>query len=229
MRLGVISDIHGNRDALAVALHMVSDTDRLVFLGDLVGYYPWASECVRMMRSFDVVWVLGNHDKAFLDAYERGSLPEEYRSRYGHAIDVTLKDDGAATEVASVLSEARATLELLIDGVRVRAMHGSPADPVEGRIYPDTIVDSPGYADSGIMLLGHTHHAMQRSVGSCLIVNPGSVGQSRDRSGEACAAVVDTGSRAVELRREIYDVTSARQWAIDNEPNLPYLAEVLSR
>src|SRR3954453_17593902 len=64
MRYGVLGDVHGNLDALDVAIQTLQqeDIDAYLCLGDLVGYGPYPNECVRAIREVGAVTVAGNHD-----------------------------------------------------------------------------------------------------------------------------------------------------------------------
>ena len=64
MRVGVVSDIHGNQIALDAVLSDMPDVDRLVCAGDVVGYNPWHAECVAAVRDREASTVMGNHDHA---------------------------------------------------------------------------------------------------------------------------------------------------------------------
>jgi predicted phosphodiesterase len=80
-----------------------------------------------------------------------------------------------------------------------------------------------------VVVLGHTHHPMVARVDGTLVVNPGSVGQPRDRIPGAAWAILDTERRAVTFRREPYDVEAVAAQAARRDPDLPHLSAVLSR
>ena len=69
MRYAVVSDIHGNIDALEAALALVRPEDGLLCLGDIVGYGPNPNECVERIRLRATATVLGNHDVAAIDNF----------------------------------------------------------------------------------------------------------------------------------------------------------------
>jgi predicted phosphodiesterase len=80
-----------------------------------------------------------------------------------------------------------------------------------------------------VILLGHTHHQVVKNYQEKLIINPGSVGQPRDRSGEACFAILDMTSGIVQQRRVPFDPRRVIEDAREHDPNFPYLVEVLIR
>ncbi|MDQ2733045.1 MAG: metallophosphoesterase, partial [Armatimonadota bacterium] len=66
MRYGILSDIHGNLDALQAVLQAAPPVDAWICLGDTVGYGPEPNECVYRIRSLSQVTLIGNHDLAAL-------------------------------------------------------------------------------------------------------------------------------------------------------------------
>ena len=64
MKVGVISDVHANRVALAAVLADLPPVDALVCAGDVVGYNPWPAECIEELRERGVRTIQGNHDRA---------------------------------------------------------------------------------------------------------------------------------------------------------------------
>jgi predicted phosphodiesterase len=79
------------------------------------------------------------------------------------------------------------------------------------------------------VVIGHTHYSMLMRFGDALLLNPGSVGQPRDRKPGAAWATFDTVTGEVELRRERYDTGPLARGAAKRHPDMPYLAEVLTR
>jgi len=231
MKLGVLSDIHGNSAALAVVLAEFrrQGVTELLFLGDIVGYYPFAKECVAMLADFRVTSVCGNHDLIALRCLETGTRTDErYRRAYGGALDRALSQHDAATE--AFLKALPAEQQLTIAGRTLHLYHGSPWDAMEGRVYPDfgewDRLESLGV---DAVLLGHTHYPVLRQCGPVLVLNPGSVGQARQRPGVACAALLDVSLLAASLMEIPYDPAALIADARVHDPDLPYLTHVLQR
>lgn len=195
MRLGVLSDVHGNRVALDAVLEAMPAVDRLVCAGDVVGYNPWPAECVAALRDRTVPTVMGNHDRAVASgtAFRFNSMAEagvEYAREH-------LDDD--ALEWLAALPDER----LLLDG-RVKVVHGHPDDP-DHYTYPAEF--APELLDGEeLLVMGHTHVQHHAAFEEGLIVNPGSVGQPRDGDPDAAYAVVDLDAGTVDERRVPYDV-----------------------
>jgi predicted phosphodiesterase len=109
--------------------------------------------------------------------------------------------------------------------------HGSPWDPDE-YVYPDAsaeVRERVVAEGQDLVVFGHTHHQLLWDFDLAKAVNPGSVGQRRDRSLGACWASWDTGSNKIVLRREPYDPAKLIAECRQRDPHLPYLADVLER
>ena len=195
MRVGLISDIHGNRVALEAVLADMPPVDRLVCAGDVVGYNPWHADCVDAMRERDVPTVMGNHDRAVA-----GGSDFAFNSMAGagvrHAREVL--DDDQLKWLAALPNERTAC-----EG-RVRLVHGHPDDP-NRYTYPAQF--GPHLLDEeDVLVLGHTHVQHHERYEDGAVVNPGSVGQPRDGDPRAAYAVLDLDELQVEERRVEYDV-----------------------
>jgi predicted phosphodiesterase len=199
MRLALLSDVHGNYAALEAVARELGSVDAVVFCGDAVGYYPDADACCEWLRSAGAHAVRGNHD-----AYVTGALaPDPAREplyRTGWTRQALSADNLRWLRTLPV------ELRFLLDGGALAVRHASPWDE-ETYLYPDSPrLDEIELAEREVLCLGHTHHPMLRRAGAGLVVNPGSVGQPRDRDPRASYAVLDTASGAVEHRRAAYDV-----------------------
>lgn len=200
MKVGLISDVHGNRVALEAVLEDMPDVDALACAGDVVGYNPWPADCVDVMRARTVPTVLGNHDAAVVD---RTGFRFNGMAQAGvkHAIE-HLEDD--QLEWLASLPEER----LEFDG-RVKLVHGHPENP-DRYTYPEDF--SPRLlGEEDVLVLGHTHvqHAERYAEG--IVVNPGSVGQPRDSDPRAGYAVLDLEAMTVETRRVAYDIEAVQR------------------
>jgi putative phosphoesterase len=230
MSIAVVSDVHGNAAALAAVIsRLESEAEDVLFLGDLVGYYSLAHECLEMLRPLSLRGVRGNHDRVLLDCAETGTRPDPaYVAAYGTAVTRSLDaDDGRLVSFLRTLPES---LVVEVGGIRIALWHGAPWDLLDGRVYPDfQDWDRFGNTDADILLMGHTHYPFERRIGTRLLLNPGSVGQPRDRSGVAEYAVLDPVAGRVRLAAVGYDFSPVLADVAANDPGLPYLAEVLKR
>ena len=223
MKIGLVSDIHGNRVALETVLGDMPAVDALACAGDVVGYNPWPGECVDAVRdpaalleevgrddlpTGEVPTVMGNHDRAVASgtAFRFNRMAA---AGVEHAREEL--DDDQLAWLADLPDERREFDD------RVKLVHGHPDDP-DRYTYPEEF--SPRMlGDEDVLVLGHTHvqHAEQYAEG--IVVNPGSVGQPRDSDPRAAYAVLDLDALTVDLHRVEYDV-EAVQDAVD-EAGLP--------
>ena len=214
MRLGVISDVHGNRVALDAVLADLPDVDGVVNAGDVVGYNPWPADCVAAMRGErgpadptgpdggPVPTVMGNHDRAAV-----GETPFRFNglARAGVEYARARLDGDAVGWLAG-----RPDRVTVADG-RVALVHGHPDDP-DRYTYPDEFRPAM-LGDEDLLVTGHTHVPGVRTFDAGTVMNPGSVGQPRDGDPRAAYAVVtvDEGTPGpdgieVDRRRVEYDV-----------------------
>lgn len=195
MLVGVVSDIHANRIALAAVLDDMPEADRILCAGDVVGYNPWPADCVEEMRDRDVPTVMGNHDRAV--AAETGFVGSQ------------MADAGARYAIDALGDEHVEWLRGLPDSLtalddRVRLVHGHPDDP-DRYTYPAQF--SPDLlGEEDVLVMGHTHVQAHERYDDGIVLNPGSVGQPRDGDPRAAYALVDLDSMTVSERRVEYDV-----------------------
>ena len=164
--------------------------------------------------------------------YARGWLDGEGRDaihrRYGSGIAIAARDAGTGTARLLALPARR---ELEIDGRQVLLCHGSAWDP-DHYVYPDAADEERRRMASerpGPCCLRPLALSGDMAGRKTTIVNPGSVGQPRDRKPGACWALWDIAhhGRDAEEDRIRYAAVAERARRID--PHLPYLADVLTR
>jgi putative phosphoesterase len=208
MRIGVISDIHSNYDALQAVLSAMGDHDALVCLGDLVGYGAQPNEVVSEIRSLrPKAIVMGNHDYAISTGDTSGFVQHAVQ-----AVEWTRKN--ISPENLSYVASLRAKATCTIDGTKIALAHGSPRDPLNEYVYPDTaeFILRSLVEDSGgtILLLGHSHVPFVRKFNSMLLGNPGGVGQPRDGDARASYAILEPFAEPeFHIHRVVYDIDAA--------------------
>ena len=204
MRIMVISDLHANLAALEAVTQ--ERFDRLICLGDLVGYGPAPNEVIRFIREHAFVAIRGNHDNALaLNVDCHCSHVNKALAEATLAYHRTVLED----ENLDWLRTLPTSAQFKLDGYRFATVHATPRDQLYGyEITPDLPDDQLRGEIEGVkadfILLGHTHLPMVRGIGSRVVVNPGSVGQPRDGSPEASYAIIEDG--IVELKRSVYDL-----------------------
>ena len=192
MSIGIISDVHGNYEALKAVLAeldamRVSD---VICLGDVVGYYSQVNECCDELRSRHVRSVMGNHDWYMASG---GSCP---RSR---SVNDCLAYQRKVITAENLEWLTGFPVQLLVDDLRV--VHGGWSDPIDEYLkWTDTYFDQiPGNRFAS----GHTHIPVIRTSHGKTYCNPGSVGQPRDNDPRAAFATYDG---EFTLHRVEYDV-----------------------
>jgi len=232
MKVGIVSDIHGNDLAVEAVLNSARKlgVERILNAGDMVGYYFNPVRVLELLSEWNLVSVRGNHEDMLMGIVDNISNLSKIEKKYGSGLRV-------AKETLS--SEQLNYLKLLPEKIvvdcgescKVLLCHGSPWD-TDQYIYPDVaddMLEKFNDIDVDIIVMGHTHYPMKRAFKGCLLLNPGSVGQPRNRKPGASWAILDTDAGSIELRHEAYDVEHVAIESRFRHPELPYLADVLTR
>jgi len=219
MRLAVISDVHANLEAFQAVLKKIDKlgVDEIYHLGDVVGYNANPNECVDILRKREIVTIMGNHDAAACGLEE----PVFFRSAAKKAALWTsdrLRDD--VRDYLSTLPDEM-TFNCWCLGV-----HGSPTSRDDYIIDWLDAMRQLEYLNGrpvDICFFGHSHkaslfsergtqHSLEASQNHQLqpsgryFINPGAVGQPRDRDPRAAFCTLDTESLVVSFHRVEYDV-----------------------
>ena len=219
-RILIVSDIHGNKDALDAVAADAGPAERIWCLGDMVGYGPEPSACLAWVREHCEVVLSGNHDYAVFD-------PEITRDFNPNA---ALAAEWTRGQLSDEEMEYLRGLPSLVEVDGVTLAHGSPADPIWTYIL--TVVDALeafGAFSGDLCFVGHTHVAggfVQNDAGISrqpmendtpllladgrFIVNPGSVGQPRDRDPRAAYAWYEPASQEVTWKRVSYPIEATQ-------------------
>lgn len=192
MRYVIFSDIHGNMMALDGMLSQTKGMDiaGYVFCGDIFGYFSHPREVIERLDDISGLYaVRGNHDAQYLDSLDDLGKRDRYVDRYGMSYLLNPSES-----VVGFIYSLPDMLELCLDGLKVAVAHGDLRDHLNGRIYPDTRIDTTDlYTGYDIVILGHTHYQMMRYVEDTIVLNPGSLGQPRDHKGFSYC-ILDTES-----------------------------------
>lgn len=220
MRIAVISDIHGNMDALQAVLSDIdrSDIETTICLGDNIGYGPQPDEVVHAIRRLKIPCLLGNHELAVID--------NKLLSWFN----------------ADAQKSLRRTIELLSDDSRrfikglypshidfgCRFVHGFPPDSAFLYLFQASegkLRRTFAQMQERICFVGHTHDLsiiefdghivtaglLSRGITrlneqSRYIINIGSVGQPRDGNNRAKYLILDTSKNTIDVRYIPYDI-----------------------
>lgn len=222
MRILIISDIHANLTALEAVLSDAGAVDATWCLGDLVGYGPDPNECVARVRQLpNLVCLVGNHDAAALDQIDVDNFnPDARAALFWTRRSLTTESQEFLLNLPKVVVQEDVTL-----------VHGSPRQPVwEYLLDTRTATINFEYFDTPYCFVGHTHlpalfYLPDERVGACLVVpepsmqltmaprailNPGSVGQPRDRNPMASYAIYTNDLNLWEFQRVAYDISAVQ-------------------
>jgi len=231
MKLALLGDVHGNAAALRYVLAAASSSgvEALLITGDMVGYYFAPQEVLGLLQSWKKYVVRGNHEDMLAAARKDPGFLDRVDARYGTGLRTALEQ--LSEEQIDELCSLPHPLEMEIDGCRILLCHGAPWDN-DCYVYPDAqpeLLERCAVRKYDLVVQGHTHYPMQHRTGGTLVVNPGSVGQPRNRQPGAHWALFDTDTRNLEFHCEQYDSSKLVRECQQRHPELPYLAEVLTR
>lgn len=200
MKIIFFSDIHGNKYVLPQFLDAIKKEkpDQVIFCGDIFGYYYYQNEIIDIFKKNNFITLLGNHDQYFLDILKGNADIKYLIERYGNSYKKI--QDKITKENIQFIKKLKPYYKFKIDGHNIGVFHGSPDDPLNGRVYPDTKIEqTKEYKKYEYVILGHTHHKMERKIGSTVVLNPGSIGQQRD--GKGCSyLILNTNKNKYEFK-----------------------------
>lgn len=220
--IGLLSDAHGNSYAFdrAVALLLAHGVDRIFFLGDAIGYVP-STAVLDSLASLGerVQCIRGNHEAMLLERQSDPAREEVYQLE-------ALRPRLTPMQLAMISSWPASRAEV-IDGQKVLLVHGSPADPTYGYVYPDN--DLAGFCpDADWVFMGNTHHPFIREQAGTCYVNVGSCGMPRDDGRYGSVALFDTRTRSARIQR--FDITAESQQVLEQFPMVhPSVRKVYGR
>jgi len=224
VRYGIISDIHGNIEALTASLKSLEGegVDEVVCLGDIVGYGANPEECVRLVRKTVKVSILGNHDAAVAGRMDYSFYYDAARQ----ALDWCKKN--VSDDTLAWLRERPYSAK----AGDVVFCHGSPIVPEEfeyifTREKAKELLPHEGDL-APVTFIGHSHLTRSFALGRGeaynvrgpefvlredfkYIITAGSVGQPRDYDPRSCACIYDTETKAFKYVRTEYDIEAQMQ------------------
>ena len=223
MRTAILSDVHANLPALNVVLTDVFSVgvDRIISLGDLVGYGPQPAEVLELAYSRIGHFVLGNHDAVIAGRMDPGVFNAAARTMI----------EWTASRVAGKARSFLATQPYMLTGPGYRCSHGNPASPATFGYLLEAADASAAWAatEEQFLFVGHSHVPGLFVLGQSktphwlapqdfafeahkrYIVNVGAVGEPRDGDVRASYCIFDEERREVFFRRVAFDLQAYRQ------------------
>lgn len=196
-KIALISDIHANLPALEAIINAldVYKPDKWICLGDIVGYGPHPEECIDIVRSMNMQCVMGNHDAGVVK-----KLTEKHFRNPNRQLIIKTRE-----MISKSNFEWLSSLPLMLETDTWQAVHASPIEPEKWNYLESafTIRNILKKQETGFCFFGHTHKPVLVSdtigvntlkEGHKYLINPGSVGQSRDGDFRASASILDLES-----------------------------------
>lgn len=202
MLIAFISDIHANFEALKTILERIDDLEikKIYCLGDIVGYGPDPNECIENIRGRKIPSILGNHECGVIEKNTSWFNIYAAQSIWWTIENLTEKN-------LNFIKTLPEKVELTLNNRRILLVHGSPNNPTWEYVYENNV--DAGFVEKlnyDIIVMGHTHIPFIKKVKNKLVINPGSIGQSRDGDFRASFAIVDLKKLEAKIIRVEYDV-----------------------
>lgn len=231
MKIAILSDLHGNIYALEQVLIKAKSehVEKLLILGDIVGYYYRPDEILKLLSEWDYVFIRGNHEDILASIISGTADELSIKAKYGSAHYKALKE--LTSQQIDFLINSPTQLYVPINSLNILLCHGAPWDH-NFYLYPDTkseILEKSQIDGVDFVFVGHSHYAFEYVGDKTRLVNVGSVGQSRKCGGKAQWVLFDTDSSAVDFMSTKYDVTSLIKEVEAVDPNNAYLRNILLR
>lgn len=232
MRTAIISDVHANLEALQVVFDHIETqkVDRIICLGDILGYGPNPVECVDLIAERCEWSLMGNHDFGALYEPTNFNQAAEQAAYWTRAQFEKESDPVKAANRWEFLGRLRVRVSF----GEFLCVHGTPRRPINEYLFPEDAINSPVKMQQiferieKYCLVGHTHvpgvftnepdfyppddfegvYKLNGPAGSGekAIINPGSVGQPRDLDPRSSYAILD--ENRVEFFRLEYDINA---------------------
>ena len=219
MRALILSDIHSNLEALtAVVDDAVSrgGFDVLWCLGDVVGYGPDPGPCIELIRRYDLLAVAGNHDY--------GAVGKRGVDDFNDAAKAA--NHWTSSQLSAEETEFIRGLPEIVTVEPFTMVHGSLRDPVDEYVLErEAALATLKLLPTSFCLVGHSHYPFicRENAGSPLffqfaedeafplgderlIINPGGVGQPRDRDPRPSYAIYDSLAKNIRRHRVTYGI-----------------------
>lgn len=222
MKVLIMSDIHGNKNAFQAVLDHMSnnsqDIKACILLGDLIDYGMHSNEVIQMINILPypiICNIRGNHEDAVLrDEYSRFSSE---RGRISAKYTKSILDQTSWNYINSQMSLS-GLQEFEYSGKKCLAVHGSMVDEYWNSIKPDDLLTE--YEKYDYVFSGHSHQPhyfekyykvedpVHRNMKKTIFINPGSIGQPRNHNPMAQYALLDMNTEEIQFCKVEYDISS---------------------
>ncbi len=226
MRVGILSDIHGNLEALEACLQALQKEGAETYIqcGDIIGYGPDSEACTqRVMQLPLLASVMGNHDAIL-------AFPS-LENWFNYEAKITLQESVPALSL--LCSDFLRTLPASVQGDGFAVVHGTPFDPIKEYFHSmDQFNTYYRLWQGQVLFVGHTHlqfyikgsprtchmylnqkddHLIHLNANCRYVINPGAVGKPRDHHPYAACGLWDSDAHTFAFIREPYDFTRTQE------------------
>jgi putative phosphoesterase len=222
MKIAFISDIHGNYSALSAVFKDIKKLkiEKIYCLGDIVNYYYEPDKCIDLLIKNKVTCIKGNHEKILFETYKSKSKINKYTKIYGNSIKINhIKLNSQHLKYLKTLKFQK---KININGTKILLSHGAPWKN-NFYFYPDakkkwiTKVQKYNY---DFIILGHTHIPMSKNLSKKrILINPGSVGQPRDKKCGANWVILNLNNMQFEFLKSKYNHKKIKKQILRYDPN----------
>lgn len=220
MKIAIISDIHGNMQAMNAVLNNIQEEkcEKILCLGDIAMAGPEPAkmiECIKnLMTETDFTLIQGNTDEMIANCDNQMlHMLRENNPVMANALEADVLEVSDLQK--DFLRNLPKTKELTVDGVKILLVHGSPRKNNEN-IFPDLkleeVEEMISGTDANIIFCGHTHVPCGYQTNTNqTVVNVGSVGRPFSSEPKSCYAIMETNNGAFTIKHNFvnYDVQAA--------------------
>jgi putative phosphoesterase len=215
MKIGLLSDIHGNAVALELCLKYFTNhgISKIYNLGDAIGYLMDPVKVLSLLDEYNVHSLMGNHEAMLLGICK---IDSENEKSYRLFKTAQMISDTCKERIRTWLPWHVESLE----GRTLLLVHGSPWDPLCGYIYPDTEFATYKFESLGYdaIFMGHTHRPFIHKECTALLVNVGSCGLPRDSGNLSCLAIYDLETAVCSIKRLEFDTSIViKEYCVEDE------------
>jgi len=231
MKYGILSDLHGNQYALKQVLSFLksNNVNQLLILGDFVGYYYGIKDILKMLKPWNLLSIRGNHEQILKEIFLGKANKVQIISKYGSAHYLAIKEL-ADSEIQYLITLPK-TIEISIGSNKVLLCHSNPWLGKE-YIYPDTNIKTLlrfGDLSYDYIFFGHSHYPFSFKVKNTVCINPGSVGQPRDKYSLPSVLIFNSENEVFSFHKIPFNKKLLLSEIKLIDPNHKHLTSVLER
>jgi len=231
MKIAIIADIHSNIFALRSVVEDLDkeNVDFILVVGDIVGYYYWPNEVIKMLMSDKrFICIRGNHEDILKKTLSCKKSAKFYEKKYGLGYEFCknqLSDDQIQW-----LDSLPVEISIKLGRIKFYMAHGA-LHSTDSYLYPNVSSKELllNYSNCEFTIFGHTHYPFIHTHNNKYLLNPGSVGQPRDVGGLASYVIINDCNSVVQFKRRAFDVLPIINATEINNPELKYLSEIMLR